>query len=123
MLTKSIKKKKKFLPGATKLLLALTSLAGTVGLWNVISNQSLVEAQKANQTVDGPLVLPPLPTVVPLVQITPRATTESASVLPGDSTLRKVSPSTVKVPSSNLSTNAAAPVIIPGTVTTTGSSK
>ncbi len=123
MLTKPIKKKKTFLPGSTKVLLALTSLAGTVGLWNVISNQSLVEAQKANQTVEGPLVLPTLPTVVPLVQITPRSTGETASVLPADSTLRKVSPSSVKAPSPSVGTNAAAPVIIPGPVTTTGSSK
>lgn len=123
MLTKPIKKKKTFLPGSTKVLLALTSLAGTVGLWNVISNQSLVEAQKANQTVDGPLVLPPLPTVVALVQVTPRAAVESSSVIPTDSTLRKVNPSAVKAPSASTGANAAAPVIIPGPVTTTGSSK
>ncbi len=87
------KKKRKFVPGATKALLALTSVAGTVGLWNVISNQSLVEAQQASDTIETTLELPSLPTVAPLVQVNLDPTLEpGASPNPPLSSLRLVTP-------------------------------
>lgn len=87
------KKKRKFVPGATKALLALTSVAGTVGLWNVISNQSLVEAQQASDTVETTLELPSLPTVAPLAQVNLDPTLEpGASPNPPLGSLRLVTP-------------------------------
>ncbi|MEN6570586.1 MAG: hypothetical protein ABFD24_01965 [Anaerolineaceae bacterium] len=115
-------KKKIFVPGATKVLLALTSLAGTVGLWNVISNQSLAAAQKANETVDLPSSLAPLPTVIPLVQVTPQNVVPDQSASGAAATLRKVAPQPVN-PAPNASAAVQAPAIIPNPVTTTGSSK
>jgi len=86
MQNKPTRKKKNFLPGATKALLALTSVAGTVGLWNVISNQSLVEAQKASNTIDGNLEFSPIPTVIPLARVNLEAALnqDASSNLPFD---------------------------------------
>jgi hypothetical protein len=114
-------KKKNFIPGSTKFLLALTSLAGTVGLWNIISNQSLVAAQKASTLVEVPVDLAPLPTLVPLVQVTLPAAKSEASAAPATA-LRKVTPSTVN-PAPKAPAAVSNPVVIPNPVTTTGSSK
>lgn len=115
-------KKKIFVPNATKVLLTLTSLAGTVGLWNLISNQSLVSAQQADNTVDGPLVLAPMPTVVPLVQVTPSVSTTLQDASTSQSVLRQVAPQQGGY-SPSVSNSSSAPVILPGPVTTTSSSK
>jgi hypothetical protein len=70
-------KKPKFMD--TKVLIAALSLAVTLGLWNILSNQA-VQAEKAvpTQAVNLPPQppanaaqgFPPLPTLIPLVNVT-----------------------------------------------------
>jgi len=89
-------KKKTFIPGSTKVLLALTSLAGTVGFWNIISNQSLAAARKSSETIEVPADLAPMPTVVPLVQ-SPISTAQTASgTESAPTTLREVDPQPIQ---------------------------
>ena len=114
-------KKKNSIPGPTKFLLALMSLGGTVGLWNIISNQSLVAAQKANTQVELPGDLAPIPTLVPLVQVTLTETSTEASSAPA-TVLRKVTPPAVN-PAPKATVAASTPVVLPNPVTTSGSSK
>ena len=115
-------KKKTFIPGSTKVLLALTSLAGTVGFWNIISNQSLAAARKSSETIEVPADLAPMPTVVPLVQ-GPISTAQTASgTESAPTTLREVDPQQSNA--APVSSGAvSAPEIIPNPITTTGSSK
>jgi len=108
MQNQPVRKKKKFVPGATKALLALTSVAGTMGLWNVISNQSLVEAQKASNTIDGPLELADMPTVVALAQVNLDRTVDPGALPnPPLDHLRVVTPPATKAPAARATAPAS----------------
>jgi hypothetical protein len=121
-----MKKKKIFVPNSTKVLLALTSLAGTVGLWNVISNQSLAAAQQASEVVNPPADLSPLPSVVPLVGVTPQNQSQADNTQQTTTSQLRQVPAQQQVappPANSGSGASAAPAIIPAPVTSTGSSK
>jgi len=63
-------RKKKFVPGAFKFMVAVGSLAGTVGIWNLLANKDLLQASA--QSFDPTATSgydQPLPTVVPLLQV------------------------------------------------------
>jgi hypothetical protein len=64
------RRKKRFVPGAFKFLMAVSSLAGTIGIWNALANKDLVQANAQN-LVNTPTteVLDPLPTVAPLIVV------------------------------------------------------
>ena len=67
------RKKKKFVPTAFKFMLAAGSLAGTVGVWNILARQELTQANAQDLILPGTLVKTPepLPTVASLIVITP----------------------------------------------------
>jgi hypothetical protein len=122
-------RKKQFVPNAFKFFIAVGSLAGTLGIWNLLANKDMQQANAqnniGNQTVSN-IDQVPLPTLVPLVTVnvnTSGVTTVSqpAAALP----LREVTqpPTTT---GSSTSVNAAKnsnPVVIPAPVTRTRSSK
>ena len=64
------RRKKRFVPGAFKFLLAVSSMAGTIGIWNALANKDLVQANAQN-LVNTPTteILDPLPTVAPLIVV------------------------------------------------------
>lgn len=64
------RRKKRFVPGAFKFLMAVSSLAGTIGIWNALANKDLVQANAQN-LVNTPTteVLDPLPTIAPLIVV------------------------------------------------------
>lgn len=64
------RRKKRFIPGAFKFLVAVSSLAGTIGIWNALANKDLVQANAQNQEVTPTTeILEPLPTVAPLLVV------------------------------------------------------
>jgi hypothetical protein len=64
------RRKKRFVPGAFKFLIAVSSLAGTIGVWNALANKDLVQAKAQNlENTPTNEVLDPLPTVAPLIVV------------------------------------------------------
>ncbi len=64
------RRKKRFVPGAFKFLLAVSSMAGTIGIWNALANKDLVQANAQNlEYTPTTEVLDPLPTVAPLIVV------------------------------------------------------
>jgi peptidoglycan hydrolase-like amidase len=62
------RRKKRFVPGAFKFLVAVSSLAGTIGIWNALANKDLVQANAQNlENTPTTEILDPLPTVAPLI--------------------------------------------------------
>jgi hypothetical protein len=64
------RRKKRFVPATFKFLMAVSSLAGTIGIWNALANKDLIQANAQNllntPTTD---ILDPLPTVAPLIVV------------------------------------------------------
>jgi hypothetical protein len=116
--------KKKFVPTAFKFMLAVGSLAGTVGIWNLLANKDLIQAS-ANNTENAPTpkVEEPLPTVAPLITVS--NSPQEISVIQPTSTIRDV---TINTTSQNaiptFSNNSGVNNYnAPAPVTTTQSSK
>lgn len=66
----SHRRKKRFVPGAFKFLVAVSSLAGTIGIWNALANKDLAQANAQNQEATPTTeILEPLPTVAPLLVV------------------------------------------------------
>ncbi len=64
------RRKKRFVPGAFKFLVAVSSLAGTIGIWNALANKDLVQANAQNlENTPTTEMLDPLPTVAPLIVV------------------------------------------------------
>jgi hypothetical protein len=63
--------KKKFVPAAFKFMVAVGSLAGTVGIWNILANKDLLQAsaQNTDPTSAAPTAQQPMPTVAPLMSV------------------------------------------------------
>ncbi|MCX6055937.1 MAG: hypothetical protein NTZ74_13690 [Chloroflexi bacterium] len=67
-----VRHKRKFVPDAVKFLVAVSSLAGTFGVWNFLANKDLIQVKADTNTVLEPtatLDLQPLPTLVPLISV------------------------------------------------------
>lgn len=111
---KPIKKRKSFVPKATRFFLVLSSIAGTVGIWNLISSQELAEASTND------LTLPPIPTIVPLIDDSQQSEGISQSAVQPLPTLRAVTPMPQTGYSSPMN---SAPVTIPGPITSSGPSR
>lgn len=119
------RRKKRFVPGAFKFLMAVSSLAGTIGIWNALANKDLVQANAEN-LVNTPTTefLDPLPTVAPLIVVD----LSSLSRVDPTSTPAALKEVNVSVTTSNASSSSPA-VLSPGNssapapVTVTQSSK
>lgn len=117
-------RKKKFVPTAFKFMVAVSSLAGTVGIWNFLSNKDLLQANAQNinvtPTTDS---FAPLPTVVPLISVnlsSATQTTFSESAAPRAVTITNTAsnqPALAAGPSSSST------IIMPSPITNTASSK
>jgi hypothetical protein len=73
MTTSPHRKKKNFVPSTFKFLVAVSSLAGTLGIWSFLANKDLLQANAENSSSDpqtpGSLGLQPIPTLVPLITV------------------------------------------------------
>ncbi|HCS40677.1 MAG TPA: hypothetical protein DIW44_13985 [Anaerolineaceae bacterium] len=136
-------RKKQFVSNAFKYMIAVSSIAGTFGIWNLLANKDLVNANAQNipngQTATN--IEAPLPTLVPVIKVDLSALKANSNVTTDvqsttDNTLREVArpttaPSTASLPvpslnnpSTNNNNNQVAPAVLPpAPVTTTQSSK
>ena len=68
----TIHRKKQFVPNAFKYMLAVSSIAGTLGIWNLLANKDLVNANAQNDTngsTPSTIDQAPLPTLVPVITV------------------------------------------------------
>jgi hypothetical protein len=120
----TVKRKKQFVPNVVKFFIAIGSMLGTLGIWNMLANKDLLQVNGQGTIDDQSLsnfTQAPLPTLVPLLNI---ETTSSGIIAVQPATelqLREVSQPFPSV-SVNSPSNAN-PVIIPAPVTTTRSSR
>lgn len=119
------RKKKKFVPTAFKFMLAAGSLAGTVGVWNLLAKQELTQANAQDLPVPGTFVsTEPLPTVASLIVITSSAGVNQV-ITPTVAAIRDVTVNTVQQTAAPLSNSGITqpPSSAPAPVTNTQSSK
>ena len=131
-----IRKKKSIVPSTFKFVVAISSVAGTIGIWNFLANKDLINAQAQN--LDGAqsgttIELPPLPTIVPLVEVQQQTILDTASQTAATApALRNIAAPQPQVPvvtnNNNTSTGSTTtvtnqPVVVPTAVTTTQTSK
>ncbi|MRS03772.1 hypothetical protein EG832_11215 [bacterium] len=65
-------RKKQFLPNAFKYMIAVSSIAGTLGIWNLLANKDLVNANSQTNTdvsTSSTQDKAPLPTLVPVITV------------------------------------------------------
>lgn len=136
-------RKKHFVTNAFKYMIAVSSIAGTLGIWNLLANKNLVNANSQNNT-NGPSTSSdqmPLPTLVPVIKVDLEGLRANNTVAldsqpAPENTLREVampasSPSTsaqsvpsLTNPSSGTTVDQGAPAVLsPNPVTTTQSSR
>lgn len=117
-------RKKKFVPTAFKFMVAVSSLAGTVGIWNFLSNKDLLQANAQNINVTPTTGnFAPLPTVVPLISVNVSSasqTTSSASTAPRAVTVTNTN---VNQPALATGSSSSSMIIMPSPITNTASSK
>jgi cytoskeletal protein RodZ len=126
MKTQDKPSKKKFVSDAFKLMIAAGSMAGTVGIWTQFANQEVIQASADTETTA--VNFQPLPTVVPLTQVSstnnntvdtsPTDTTTAVRDVTVDTTVQNNSSSTVSNSNNNVITLSA-----PAPVTSTRSSR
>lgn len=125
--------KKSFVPNAFKLMIAMSAMAGTVGIWNLISNKDLIQAYAQNletTQVVPPVTLEPLPTLVALTTVDATIINASSTSMPSTVTLSDLPnvdiPRPTKQPQIGLPDPAQAiqnpPAAAPAPVTSTRSS-
>jgi len=89
-------RKKKFVPVAFKVMVAAGSVAGTVGIWNMLAKQELAQANAQNSVFPGtPVSTEPLPTVASLIVVSPSAEINQV-ITPTVSTIRDVTVNTAQ---------------------------
>lgn len=136
--------KKQFIPNAFKYMLAVSSIAGTLGIWNLLANKDLVNANAQNNTAGTTTTTidqAPLPTLVPVLKVDlsslqTNGTVSTSVQTPLTSPLREVTRPTaapaassptvagLTSPSTNTTVDQGAPAVLPpAPVTTTQSSK
>ena len=122
---KSVHHKKKFVPAAIKFMVAVGSMAGTVGLWNVLANKDLLQASAQNTDSASPSTIEqPLPTVATLITV--NSNSQGASIVnQPTATVRDITISTTNQTTSPTVTNGNGVTTFssPAPVTTTQSSK
>lgn len=139
-------RKKQFVSNAFKYMIAVSSISGTLGIWNLLANKDLVNANAQNST-NGQTTIAidqaPLPTLVPIItvnlsslqtNVTTSTTTESTSANPlREVALPTAAPLTssaalpsliISSPNTNLTVDQGSPAVIPpAPVTSTQSSR
>jgi hypothetical protein len=124
---KTTHKKKKFVPTAFKFMVAVGSLAGTVGIWNILSNKDLLQAsaQNTDPTSIAPTVEQPLPTVAPLMSIDINSQNNQVTATQPTLTVRDVTISTTNQTKSAAPSSSAGITTFsaPAPITTTQTSK
>jgi hypothetical protein len=124
-------RKKHFVSNAFKYMIAVSSIAGTLGIWNLLANKDLVNANAQNNTSGQTTTntdQAPLPTLVPVIKVDLGALKANTSVITvaqptTESVLREVAKPTA-APSTNNNVDQGAPAVLPpAPVTTTQSSK
>lgn len=111
--------RKQFVSGAFKFLIATGSIAGTLGIWNVLAKQDVeVNAQGVDLTS---LNQAPLPTLVPLTSVK----MEPTSIVVEPTPIREVNTPVNSNPNPGIvpPNNQSSPVVIPAPLTTTRSSR
>ena len=106
-------------------MLAAGSLAGTVGVWNVLAKQELTQANAQDLDLPGTLVsTEPLPTVASLIVITPSIGSNQAAT-PTVAAIRDVTVNTSPQVSAPLDTSGInlPSSSAPAPITTTQTSK
>jgi hypothetical protein len=119
------RRKKKFVPTAFKFMMAAGSLAGTLGIWNVLAKQDLTQASAQNLIIPGaPVSNEPMPTVAPLILITSSAGSNQV-VIPTAAPIRDVTVNTAPQTTAPLNGSVISlpPSSAPAPITTTQSSK
>jgi|GEM_PF-949337 len=119
------RKKKKFVPTAFKFMLAAGSLAGTVGVWNILARQELTQANAQDLILPGTFFsTEPLPTVASLIVLTPSVGSNLVST-PSVAAIRDVTVNTVQQTASPMSGSVISlpPSSAPAPVTNTQTSK
>jgi hypothetical protein len=130
----TVRRKKQFVPNAFKFLVAVSSLAGTFGIWNSLAKKDLIQASAQDSNGNQPVstdTLAPLPTLAPLITVDVTALNQQVNqpVNAPSATLKNVTaPKPIAnnaVPSitNNSNQTVSSPVTIPAPVTTTQSSK
>jgi len=123
--------KKQFVSNAFKYMIAVSSIAGTLGIWNLLANKDLVNANAQTSTNGQTTTInqAPLPTLVPVIQVNMNNINSGNGLTTAAAPLRQVTPppataaSAVSAPSIT-SNNQSNPVVLPpAPVTTTQSSK
>jgi len=124
----STHRKKQFVPNAFKFLVAVGSMAGTLGIWNILSNKDLALVNAQNGSSDQPTITPDqalLPTLAPLLRVE-QQNAQTVIVQPTTiDPLKEVArPTTLPNASTSLNQPQNSPVVIPpAPVTRTQSSK
>ena len=125
MQNKTIHRKKKFVPAAFKFMVAVGSMAGTVGIWNTLANRELLQANAQNTTIDNTSTTAeaPLPTVAPLLTVD--WSSDTATVVQPTAAVRDVTITASSQPAlTTTSNNSGVPTFSsPAPITTTQSSK
>lgn len=117
-------KKKNFVPATLKVFIALSSISGTLGLWNSLANQDFNLANASNDQLNPQTdlsALPVIPTLVPLVVVNESLITSQQNQNQPYATQE------IRIVAAPIQSAAAvsssSPVVIPAPVTKTKSSK
>jgi hypothetical protein len=122
-------RKKQFVSNAFKYMIAVSSIAGTLGIWNLLANKDLVNASaqtNPNGQTNAAVNQAPLPTLVPVTQVNMNDITKGNGLIVAATPLRQVTPPAATASASqSLTTNSQSnPVVLPpAPVTTTRSSR
>jgi len=129
-------RKKQFVSNAFKYMIAVSSVAGTLGIWNLLANKDLVNANaqtSTNEQTTTTIDQAPLPTLVPVITVDLSNISKGTGLTTAAAPLREVARPTAapatnlpsaalpSITSNNQSNNPA--VLPPAPVTTTQSSK
>ena len=128
-------RKKQFVSNAFKYMIAVSSIAGTLGIWNLLANKDLVNANAQTNTngqTTTTLDQAPLPTLVPVIKVDMSNINSGTALTTAATPLREVArptaapattSSSAALPSIT-SNNQSNPVVLPpAPVTTTQSSR
>ena len=132
----TIHRKKQFVSNSFKYMIAVSSIAGTLGIWNLLANKDLVNANAQSNNTNGQTTTTidqvPLPTLVPVIKVDMSNISSGTGLTTAAAPLREVArPTAAPATTSSsaalpgiTSNNQSNPVILPpAPVTTTQSSR
>lgn len=128
-------RKKQFVSNAFKYMIAVSSIAGTLGIWNLLANKDLVNANAQTNNTNGQTTTSidqvPLPTLVPVIKVDMSNISSGTGLTTAAAPLREVARPTAAPAATSSSAlpgissnNQSNPVVLPpAPVTTTQSSR